>query len=201
MPQATPLLPLDRDYIEPEFLDLIRRSDLALLVVDLHTDPFQQLEDAVALLKRHRIVPAHLAKRREGRQTWTSVPFLLLVNKYDDEGSHDVFDILLELLEDDWPLLPVSARTRRNLEHLKRVVFDHLEIMRVYATRPGQEPYLSAPLIVKRGGTVADFARLVHEDFVEGLKTARLWGSGAFDGQPVGRDYVLQDGDVVELRI
>jgi len=27
-----------------------------------------------------------------------------------------------------------------------------------------------------------------------------VWGSAAFDGQMVSRDYILQDGDVVELR-
>jgi len=33
------------------------------------------------------------------------------------------------------------------------------------------------------------------------IKTARVWGSAAFDGQSVGRDHVLSDGDLVELRI
>jgi hypothetical protein len=33
----------------------------------------------------------------------------------------------------------------------------------------------------------------------EHLKSARVWGSSAFDGQVVPCDYVLQDGDVVEL--
>jgi hypothetical protein len=28
-----------------------------------------------------------------------------------------------------------------------------------------------------------------------------VWGSTMFDGQMVQRDYVLQDGDIVELRI
>ncbi|NIM97892.1 MAG: GTP-binding protein, partial [candidate division Zixibacteria bacterium] len=37
--------PLNRDYMEPELLDLIRRADLVLLVVDLQTDPVQQLEE------------------------------------------------------------------------------------------------------------------------------------------------------------
>jgi len=31
------------------------------------------------------------------------------------------------------------------------------------------------------------------------VKSARVWGSGAFDGQTVGRDHVLRDKDVVEL--
>jgi len=36
---------------------------------------------------------------------------------------------------------------------------------------------------------------------VDNLKAARLWGSSVFDGQLVQRDYVLQDGDVLELKI
>jgi ribosome-interacting GTPase 1 len=43
--------PLDRDFVEPELLDLIRRSDMMLLVVDLVTHPVQQLEDTVAFLE------------------------------------------------------------------------------------------------------------------------------------------------------
>ena len=38
-------------------------------------------------------------------------------------------------------------------------------------------------------------------DYEAGLKSARVWGSGAFDGQTVGRDHVLRDKDVVELHL
>ena len=31
--------PFSDDYIDPEFLNLIRRVDLALIMLDLHTDP------------------------------------------------------------------------------------------------------------------------------------------------------------------
>jgi ribosome-interacting GTPase 1 len=44
-------------------------------------------------------------------------------------------------------------------------------------------------------------AAKVHKDFLENLKAARVWGSASFDGQMVGRDHVLADGDIVELRI
>ncbi len=53
---------------------------------------------------------------------------------------------------------------------------------------------------MKQGGTVEDFAGKVHQDFVKELKSAKVWGSSAFDGQMVPRDYVLEDGDIVELR-
>jgi ribosome-interacting GTPase 1 len=58
--------PLNPDYVEPDFLDLIRRADQVLLVVDLQMDPLQQMEDALALLEEHRIVPAHRRERYAG---------------------------------------------------------------------------------------------------------------------------------------
>ena len=146
-------------------------------------------------------MPRRLRDRYTEQRGLTFIPLLVLVNKNDDETSDEDFEIFRELLEDDWPLLPVSATTGRNLERLKRVVFDRLEIIRVYAKPPGKKPDLTAPFIVKKGDTVEDFAGEIHQDFLENLKTARLWGSAAYDGQMVGRDHVLADGDVVELRI
>jgi ribosome-interacting GTPase 1 len=131
----------------------------------------------------------------------TYKPLLVLANKYDDEDWSEDFDIFCELLETDWPLLPVSATSGRNLEHLKRVLFDRLEVIRVYSRAPGQEPDYSSPFTLPKGTIVEEFARKVHQDFFRQLKSARVWGSGAFDGQMVGRDHVLHDGDEVELRI
>ena len=42
-------------------------------------------------------------------------------------------------------------------------------------------------------------AEIVHRDFAEKLKSARIWGTGVFDGQTVQRDHVLHDRDIVEL--
>lgn len=193
--------PLNRDFVEPESLNLIRRSDLILLVVDLQTYPIQQLEDTIAFLQEHRIAPRPLKGRYSEQRRLTFKPLLVLVNKNDDESSDGDFEVLCELLEDDWPLLPVSATTGRNLERLKQVLFEQLEIIRVYSRPPGKEADLSAPFVLKKGSTVADFAGKVHQDFLEKLKTARVWGSAVYDGQMVGRDHVLHDGDVVELRI
>jgi hypothetical protein len=193
--------PLTREYVEPEFLDLIRRADLVLLVVDLQTDPVQQLEDSIALLQEHRIVPQHWKERYPEERRLTFVPLVVLANKYDGEDADELFELFLGLLEDDWPVLPVSATTGRNLERLKQVVFERLEIIRIYSKAPGKKPDLDAPFVLKKGSTVEDFAAKVHHDFVEHLKAARVWGSVPFDGQMVPRDYVLQDGDVVELRM
>jgi len=193
--------PLDRDYVEPELLDLIRRSDLILLVVDLQTDPLGQLEETLAILRENRIVPHRWKDRYSEDERVTFKPILVLANKADDERSNELFELFCQLLDEEWPCLPVSAATGRNLEGLKRAVFENLGIIRVYAKPPGKEPDFSAPFVLKKGSTVQDLAGKVHKDFLEKLTAARVWGSAEFDGQMVQRDYVLQDGDVVELRI
>ncbi len=193
--------PLNRDFVEPQFMDLIRRSDLLMLVVDIQTDPLGQLEDSISFLRVQRIVAGHREESAAEERELAFVPMLLVVNKNDDQESDELLQVFLALLEDDWPLVPVSATTGRNLESLKRAVFDQLEIMRVYAKPPGKKPDLGTPFVLPRGSTVTDMAAKVHKDFLENLKAARVWGSASFDGQMVGRDHVLADGDIVELRL
>jgi ribosome-interacting GTPase 1 len=97
--------------------------------------------------------------------------------------------------------VPISVVMGRNLERLKKAVFEGLGVIRVYAKPQGKPPDMSAPFILKRGSTVEELAAKVHRDFLDKLIAARVWGSAEFDGQMVQRDYVLQDRDVVELRI
>ncbi|MDH7488999.1 MAG: TGS domain-containing protein [Anaerolineae bacterium] len=193
--------PLSAEFVEPALMDLLRRVDLILLVVDVRTDPLQHLEEAVALLEQSRIVPLHRKDRYPEDRRWTFKPFLVLANKTDSAEWDEVYDIFRELLDEDWPVMPVSAETGRNLERLKHEVFQRLGVIRIYAKPPGKDPDFSAPFVIKKGSTVEDFAAAVHQDFLRDLKAARVWGSAQFDGQMVPRDYILQDGDVVELRV
>lgn len=193
--------PLNREYVQPELMNLIRGADLVLLVVDLQAYPIQQLEDAIAILDEHRVVPRRLRDGYDGQRPAVFIPLLVVVNKADDEASEGDFEVLRELLGDEWPLLSVSARTERHLDRLEEAVFERLGIIRVYSKPPRGEADLSAPFVLKEGSTVEEFAGEVHRDFLEKLKSARVWGSGVYDGQMVGRGHVLDDGDVVELRV
>lgn len=193
--------PLSKDYVEPEFLDLIRRADLVLLVVDLQTDPLQQLEDTVALLEASRIVPLRSKERYLDHRNLTFIPFLVLANKNDDDATAENFEIFRQLLEDDWPMISVSVTTGYNLELLKQKIVERLNIIRVYSKSPGKKADLNCPFVLKKGNTVADFAAKIHQDFVDRLKAARVWGASVYDGQMVQRDYALQDGDIVELQV
>lgn len=193
--------PLDREYVEPGLLDLIRRADLVLLIVDLQGFPIEQLEGAVDLLVEYRIVPECRLDLIDSAGGAVVKPFLVVANKVDDASHDEDFKVLCELLDDSWPLLPFSASTGHHIANLKQTIFDKLQIIRVYSKPPGKDPDLDVPFVLRKGDTVEELARKVHRDFFQNLKSARIWGSGRFDGQIVGRDHVLEDGDVIELRL
>jgi ribosome-interacting GTPase 1 len=193
--------PLSKEYVDPEMMDLIRRCDLVLLMVDLQTDPLQQLEDTVALLGEHGIVPLRLKDRYKDQRSISLVPFLIMANKNDDTATDENLDIFRELLNDNWPMVAASVTTGRNLDLLKAAIVERLNIIRVYSKSPGKKPNRSSPFVLKKGSTIVDFASKVHQDFAQKLRAAKVWGSAVFDGQMVQRDYVLQDGDIVELQI
>ena len=195
---------LNPEYVEPEFTHLLRGADLVVIVVDLQGFPIEQLEEPLAFLSERRIA-VHAA----GSPTPPSdalergavpKPLLVVVNKVDDARAEEDFAVLCELLEGAWPLVPISVAAGRNLDGFQRAVFEALGIIRVFPKPPGRPADMEAPFTVKRGTTVEEFAGKVHRDFLTGLKSARVWGSSQFDGQMVVRDYVLQDGDIVELR-
>jgi ribosome-interacting GTPase 1 len=194
--------PFGEDYIDPEFLNLIRRVDLVLVMVDLQGNPVQQLELVYQRLLENRIAPRHLEGKIQSEGFLLYVPTLVLVNKYDSEGYQEHYHIFLELLEGDYPLIPISAKTGYNLEEAKKEIFKMLDVIRVYSKAPGKQPDRTSPFVVSKGIQLGDFAGKVHKDFQEKLKSARIWGASAeFPGQMVSRDHVLEDEDVVELQI
>lgn len=191
---------LDPEYTNPGVFDLVRRSDLVLVVLDLQADPFTQYETTLTMLSDHRISLHKPGTAPESVERFTHIPAILLVNKCDDAGSDDDFAVLCELFEGECPLLPVAASSGRYFDRLGPRVLEALNIIRVYAKPPGSDADLDTPFVLKRGSTVTDLARKIHRDFYEHMKSVRVWGSASFDGQLVQRDYPLQDGDKVEFR-
>jgi small GTP-binding protein len=194
--------PLSEEYIDPEFLNLIRRVDLVVIMIDLHANPVQELDFTLKKLLENRIAPRYLEGSIDTEEFVLYVPCLVMVNKYDSEEYDEHYQIFQELLEGDHPLIPASAQTEHQMDDLKNAIFKSLGVIRVYSKAPGREVDRSAPFVVDKGILLADFAGKVHKDFQENLKSAKIWGSSAdFPGQLVSRDHILQDEDVVELQI
>jgi len=194
--------PISDEYIDPEFLNLIRRVDLALIMIDLHANPVQQFEFVLQKLQENRIAPKHLEGKIEVEGFLLHVPTLVVVNKYDSEEFEEHYQIFQELLGQEYPMVPVSVQTGHNMDTLKQTIFEKLSVIRVYSKAPGKDVDKTAPFVVDQGIQMGDFAGKVHKDFQKNLKSAKIWGTSAdFPGQMVSRDHVLEDEDVVELQI
>ena len=172
-----------------------------MILLDLRADPLQQWEDTLSILQDWRIFP-------EGSpipDNITKPPFikkvLVGVNKMDDKVDEEDFEVFLELSEIELPILGISTHTKRHLEALLERLYDIAHIIRVYTKAPGKEPDLTAPYVLPKASTLEDLALKVHKDFAKQLKYAKMWGADVFNGQMVQRDYVLQEGDVVEMHV
>jgi len=199
--QLVDLPPISAEHMEFWVPNVIRTADGVLLVVDLSEDPVAQVESSLEILKNSKLV---LVRDEPEVDPWSSVAqktSLLVANKDDCEGSDEIFAALKDLYGDSFTAISVSAKRVTNLEELRRRIFEMLNILRVHSKPPGKEAELDKPFIVKKGSTLLDFAEMVHKDFAEKLKFARIWGSEKFDGQRVTKDYVLVDGDIIELHI
>jgi len=193
--------PLDSTYLSPELFQIARRTDLIVLLIDLQADPFQQVEDGLRMLAENRIRAAQLINGQELPERWSAVPVMIVANKCDQAVADQDCQAFKELLEYDLPVLPISVMQRRNLERFKRMVLEYLHVVRIYAKPPGKEADLNQPFVVKEGTTLGELGAMIHKDFSQHLKFARVWGEAVRDGQMIGQDYVLRDGDIVELRV
>ena len=210
--QLVDLPPITVDYMESWFVNALQPADGALLVVDV-SDPdcLEQVPAVIEQLAEKKIFLTAswpgLDTNREAEADETDdvfridLPTLLIANKSDLDPDPEEVKVLEELLGLRFPALTMSAETGDGLDELGPFLFRALEIVRVYTKTPGKPADDNKPFTVRRGGTVHDVARLVHKDIARNLKFARVWGTEVFDGQQVGPDHLVADGDVVELHL
>jgi len=179
--------------------NIARNSDLIAIIVDLNTSPEQQAKITLQELDNIGIVPtADNSKETIGKQ---KKKMLIIGNKIDLESSKLNIRELNQKYNAKFTVISISSKYGDNLEELKKVIFESLDIIRVHTKNPGKKPDLNDPMIMNKGSTMKDAAEAVHKEFRAKLKYALVWGSGKFDGQRVSPDHVLQDNDIIELHI
>jgi len=200
--QLVDLPPIAPETAEPWLFALIRQADGALLVADLADDDLLVSMDRMMTLTAEGRV-----EFARGRGQTGTTPALLVATKYDAPDAAVRLELLREAYGARFDVLPVSAQAGEGFDGLKRALFNLLGVIRVYTKAPGRRADKSVPFVFRRGITVEEAAVVVHKDFGERLKYARVWGSPGsvgrgsrtYEGQMVQREHVLEDGDVLEL--
>jgi small GTP-binding protein len=107
----------------------------------------------------------------------------------------------IDRLRRDFPeldVLAISVIDEASLDAFREAVWRLTGMIRVRLRTNGTTD--DEPLALDPGSTVADVADSVHHDLGASFSAARIWGPSArFDGQRVGREHRVLDGDTVEI--
>jgi ribosome-interacting GTPase 1 len=209
--QLIDLPPVATEHPVPWIANALQPADACLLVVDLCEAGCMERAMAVRdiLADRKVVLTAgwpgdsstpRLPVDREGDPFTIYLPTLLLINKSDRlEDPKAEISIFEDLTDLHFPTFAISATTGEGLDQLGPWLFARLGVVRIYTKAPGKPADLDRPYTIRRGDTVQDVATLVHRELAATLRFARLWRPPIFDGQHVGPDHDLEDGDIIEL--
>jgi small GTP-binding protein len=153
--------------------------------------------DAVVYCARADGDPRELAiVRDEITASGIEKPAILAATRADEAEAEAVGRLAATF--PDLDVVPVSVLDEASLEAFRAAVWALTGLLRVRLRKDGSvDP---EPLALDPGSTVADVADWVHHDLGASFTGARVWGPSArFDGQRVGREHEVQDGDVVEI--
>jgi small GTP-binding protein len=158
----------------------------AYLGVLREADAIVYCQDATAVPDDLRSVMGEVARAGIER------PALLALTKFDDADSDAVarFGTAFPGL----PVVTTSVLDDASLARLRAEAWRLTGLIRVHV-RDGGDPFA-----LPTGSTVLDVAAAIHSDLVRDFRGARVWGPSArFEGQRVGRDHVVLEGDTIEV--
>lgn len=170
---------IDLPSLGSESLDMsiINTADCLLIVIESLSD----LEKISPYLKKAR-----------GKK-------LIIFNKADLFSLEELRKLAEQIKSKRLEGAIVSAKNEQGIEFLKQLLFQQMEIIRVYTKLPRQ-PKTEEPIVLSAGSTVKDAAEKILKGFSQKIKETRITGpSSKFPNQKVGLSHILKDKDIVEF--
>ncbi|KAI0921318.1 hypothetical protein AcW1_004666 [Taiwanofungus camphoratus] len=182
----------------------VRKKDKGGIAIT-NTVPLTNIDhdEIKAILSEYRISNADVAIRQanataddlvdviEGNRVY--IPAIYVLNKIDAISIEEL-DLLYKIPNS----VPISSREWLNIDELLQIMWERLDLVRVYTKPRGLPPDYNAPVVLKRGKcTVEDFCSAIHKEIAKQMKYAIVWGSSAKHarGQKVGLEHSLEDED------
>ncbi|KAL7722950.1 GTP-binding protein [Entamoeba marina] len=124
------------------------------------------------------------------------IPCIYLVNKSDAMDPHDV-----ELLQTMPYFCCISASEGTGLERLREMIWEQLNLIRVYTKVPGSFPDFSGPIVLPaRKATVENVCFKIHKQLAQQMKYGMVWGTSVkHSPQRVPKEHKLDDEDVLQV--
>ena len=190
--------PITADYIAPGQVGTYRNCDLIAIVIDLSGDVVEQLSVCMDFLEsKNLLIGAETPASDDQGNALAKESFCICTKS--DIAEAGALESLKQLCERPLEFVEISAVTGTGLDILPAKLFELLGIIRVYAKPPGKPADMTEPFTLPVGSTVMDLATHIHRHLAEKLKSARIWGTGVYDGKNAQRNHILNDKDIIEL--
>jgi len=189
--------PLTKEFSPPWLKAILKEADVIVAVFDLTKENIiEEIKNFKEILDNWKLDDKKI---------------IFLGNKVEEVISSSPFAaarvIDLEVVKENLKkfgtqskIKPISCFQKIGLEELKKEIFDLLEIIRVYTKNRNQDlPDFEHPFIVRKNSRLIDLAGQIHHDLSSSFKYAKLFKKNTKNPKIVGKDYILQDGDVVEI--
>ncbi|GME74765.1 unnamed protein product [[Candida] boidinii] len=124
------------------------------------------------------------------------IPAVYVLNKIDSFSIEEL-DLLYRIPN----AVPISSGNEWNLDELLELMWDRLNLVRVYTKPKGKLPDFTEPVVLKSDRcTVEDFCNQIHKSLVDDFRNALVFGTSVkHQPQYVGLTHVLQDEDVITI--
>lgn len=187
--------PVTADFMPEHLQSFVRGADAVLLVADLSKDSI--LEDTEIVIEAFASRHVDFVPDPQSKDLF-SVACRILANKKDTHDADSRLEMLHELMGQRFDIFAISCLDTGNVTELPAMLFRWLNIVRVYTKTPGKKADLKRPYTVFAGHTVEDVCGLIHKDFRENLRFARLWRNNR-GPITISRNENVQDGDILEI--
>jgi ribosome-interacting GTPase 1 len=133
-------------------------------------------------------------------ETTTYKPAVIVANKLDLKGAAVNLRILKQYVNEKLPVIAMSCEQKTGLNELGRALFESLKVIRIYTKEPGSNKETGHPFVMKHGATINDLAKNIHKEMLQNFMFAMVWAKRLpFSPKKVGLNFVLDDGDIVEI--
>ena len=96
--------------------------------------------------------------------------------------------------------IPISADSGEGTNELKEIIFEKLDLMRIYTKPRGEEADMTEPMMLRNKSRLSDACRYLHRDLLTDFRYAFVWGPSAkHPGQKIGKRHILKDGDIIQI--
>ncbi|OQV12091.1 Developmentally-regulated GTP-binding protein 2 [Hypsibius exemplaris] len=123
------------------------------------------------------------------------LPCLYVYNKVDQISLEEI-----DRLAHTPNSIVISVQMKLNLDYLLEMMWENLDLLRIYTKKPGKHPDFTDSIILRRGATVEHVCHSVHRTLAAQVKYALVWGTSTkYSPQRVGLSHKMEDSDVIQI--